>query len=194
MELPVLDLFVLSMLDRGCQTPYDLHRDGKLSLGAISPSLSRLLKEKFVTRVEEENATKRPRHNYKVTAAGKRQARTGWQAYLNSNQALTDLDALLRIVDLALHYKADRNQAVRLLKDAGLQRHRQAQRLSIAAQDPGTVVYVQLRTRCDSDRLLSEGTTLLAFAKELGSKTPRSSLLRDNPTLLDYTKVSQKGE
>ncbi len=193
MALSVLDVFVLSMLDRGCQTPYDLHRDGNLSLGAISPSLSRLLKEKLVTRVEGQSATKRPRHNYKATAAGRRLARTGWQTYLDSGRGPTDLDALLRIVDLALHYKAARTQIVRLLKNAGIQRHRQAQKLSIEALDPGAV-YVRLRVRCDADRLWAEGTALLTVAKELGSKLPRSPSTLGDPTLSEYLKVSQKVE
>src|SRR5579871_2443854 len=82
MEPSVLDVFILSMLDRGCETPYDLHRHGNLSLGAISPSLSRLLKEKLATRVEEVNATRRPRHRYALTRSGKQKARLGWKQIL----------------------------------------------------------------------------------------------------------------
>src|ERR1700733_14201594 len=38
----VLDLFILSLLDRGLETPYDLNRQGGLSLGSTVPALRRL--------------------------------------------------------------------------------------------------------------------------------------------------------
>jgi hypothetical protein len=43
MKLSVLDLFALSMLQRGLTTPYDLLRDAGLSQSASLPALSRLL-------------------------------------------------------------------------------------------------------------------------------------------------------
>src|ERR1035441_10434725 len=101
MTLSVLDLFLLSMLDRGAQSPYDLHRAAGVSLGASVPSLRRLTASKLVTRTEGTAATNRPRHSYKLTAAGKQAAKAGWTTYFQEASAGVDLDSLLRIVDMA---------------------------------------------------------------------------------------------
>ena len=42
MSLSVLDLFVLSLFDRGLETPYDLQRQAGVSLGSSVPALRRL--------------------------------------------------------------------------------------------------------------------------------------------------------
>ena len=75
----VLDLYVLSLLDRGLETPYSLQREGGLSLGASTPSLRRLSTAHLVKRKEEQGSTNRPRHAYALTATGRDIARTGWQ-------------------------------------------------------------------------------------------------------------------
>lgn len=50
MIVSVLDIFLLSMLDRGAQSPYELQRMAGVSLGASVPSLRRLTASKLVTR------------------------------------------------------------------------------------------------------------------------------------------------
>ncbi len=103
MPLPVLDLFVLSLLDRGLETPYDLQKRAGLSLGATTPSLRRLLDAKLVTRSKDSGPGKRPRHAYELTARGKEEARQGWKLYLSPEHLPNDLDSILRIIDLAIH-------------------------------------------------------------------------------------------
>jgi DNA-binding PadR family transcriptional regulator len=170
MPLSVLDLYILSMFDRGCETPYDLHRDANLSLGAISPCVSRLLKAKLVTRVEEVNATRRPRHRYALTRAGKQQARTGWKEYLQSDTAPTDVDSVLRLADVAHYYKAGVHQIIKLLNSAGKKRLSRAEQLSIAVRGTEGTTYADLKNRIDGDRLSAEGSALIRIAEELDGR------------------------
>src|SRR5690349_23253163 len=113
MKLSVLDIFVLSMLDRGAETPYDLHRSEGLSLGASLPSLKRLKSEGFVTVSRSKSSKKRPRHQYRLTESGTQQARNAWKSYLSDAASNDDLDSILRIVDLAVYYQADKRKIKR---------------------------------------------------------------------------------
>ena len=173
MEPSVLDVFILSMLDRGCETPYDLHRHGNLSLGAISPSLSRLLKEKLATRVEEVNATRRPRHRYALTRSGKQKARLGWKQILLSGEVPSDMDSLLRLADLANHYKAPARLTVKMLESAGRQRLAKAEQLSITVRETTANTYGDMRNRMDSARLRAEGDALLSLAEAFRGRSRR---------------------
>lgn len=96
----VLDLFILSLLDRGLQTPYDLQRRGGLSLGSAIPALARLEGAGLVRKRDVVGASKRPRHGYKVSAAGLKLARSGWIALLK-DPSPSDLDAVLRVISVA---------------------------------------------------------------------------------------------
>ena len=70
----VLDLFILSLLDRGLETPYDLQRQGGLSLGSTVPALRRLAAAGLIRKREASEASKRPRHSYQLYAAGRNRA------------------------------------------------------------------------------------------------------------------------
>ncbi len=122
MNLSVLNVFVLSLLDRGLKTPYSLQREGGLSLGATTPSLRRLSAARLVAREDGENATRRPRYEYRLTAAGRKAARTGWREHFDEVRIASDVDSVLRLVDLAVHYGAKRNEIVVFLKRAAEQR------------------------------------------------------------------------
>ena len=89
----ILDSYILSLLERGLETPYELQRQGGLSLGASTPALRRLLKAKLVTRDEKASATNRPRHVYKVTRSGGETARLAWKPFLGTENLPPDLDS-----------------------------------------------------------------------------------------------------
>ena len=91
MNLSVLDAFILSLLDRGLETPYDLQRQGGLSLGASTPELLRLVKAELVKRAEGASSTNRPRHQYQLTTTGKREARAAWKPFLNDSEPPPDI-------------------------------------------------------------------------------------------------------
>jgi hypothetical protein len=63
-------------------------------------------------------AKNRPRHEYKLTPAGKQAAQSGWKAHFQETSAGIDLDSLLRIVDVAFHYGADKKKIKSFLKHA----------------------------------------------------------------------------
>lgn len=168
MTLSVLDVFLLSMLDRGAQSPYDLQRTAGVSLGASVPSLRRLTAGKLVTRTEGTAATNRPRHAYKLTAAGKQAARSGWKPFLDSDDPPSDLDSLLRVVDLAAHYRADKPKIRSFLKRAAERKSQLAQHAdlsSTATRSGDRGLYMSMRAHCDAARLHAEADTLVKLAR-----------------------------
>jgi DNA-binding PadR family transcriptional regulator len=173
MTLPILDLFLLSLLDRGAQSPYELQRAGGVSLGASLPSLRRLTASKLVTRSEGTAATNRPRHEYKLTPSGKQAARSGWKTHFQETSANSDIDSLLRIVDMALHYRAEKIRIKAFLKHAAETRMLMAEKASLADRGLAStdkVPYMKMRACCDAARLSAEAETLLRLAASFGSK------------------------
>ena len=171
--MSVLDLFLLSMLDRGAQSPYELQRMAGVSLGASVPSLRRLTASKLVTREEGTAATNRPRHEYKVTAAGKQAARTGWKTYLQETSTGIDLDSLLRIVDMAVHNRAEKKTIKSFLKQASVARALMAEKAGLAEKgfaSPDMPSYMRMRASCDAIRLRAESDALSSLAASLGSQ------------------------
>lgn len=170
MNLSVLDLFLLSMLDRGAKSAYDLHRRAAISLGASTPSLRKLLENKLVTRQEGKSPTNHRRYTFELTVAGREQARKGWKSWLARDNGVTDLDSVLRIVDMALHYGKDPGRVKRFLKSAGhakllvARQHEVANRTSQGSPKP---TYVSMRNRCDENRLRTEADALFRIASEI---------------------------
>jgi len=173
MTLSVLDLFLLSMLDRGAQSPYELQHMAGVSLGASVPSLRRLTASKLVTREDGTAATNRPRHEYKVTATGKQAARTGWKVYFQEASTGLDLDSLLRIVDLASHYRAEKKTIKLFLKQAAGARALMAEKAGLAEKgfaSPDKASYMRMRASCDAIRLRAEADALSSLATSIGSQ------------------------
>jgi DNA-binding PadR family transcriptional regulator len=171
MTLSVLDVFLLSMLDRGAESPYDLQRAAGISLGASVPSLRRLTASKLVTRTEGTAATNRPRHSYKLTAAGKQAARIGWKTYLQEASTGLDLDSLLRIVDMAFHYRAEKKTIKSFLKQAAGARALMAEKAGLAEKgfaSPDVASYMRMRASCDATRLRAEAEALSSLATSIG--------------------------
>src|ERR1700674_192044 len=133
MSLSVLDVFVLSLLDRGLETPYDLQRQGGLSLGASTPALQRLVKGNLVVRAESASATNRPRHLYQLTPTGKREARAAWKPFLEGNDSPPDIDSILRIADMAAHHGAEKPKIRSFLKRAAERKSQLAQHADLSS-------------------------------------------------------------
>ncbi len=153
-----LELFILSCIDRQLQTPYDLSRQAGLSLGATTPALKRLLKAGLVKRTVGSTSSRRPRHEYELTPAGRQLARSGWKQYLRDPNPDSDLDALFRILDMASHYGSSKSA----MKDF-LVRAMEARRKSTGVwaaiaeqrQDTG-FLYLRLKAELDTVRSTSE--------------------------------------
>ena len=173
MNSSVLDLFILSALDRGCVTPYDLQRVAGISLGGSLPALRRLLKSKMVAKSQSKTGTNRPRHHYRLTTSGKVAAETAWWPYINQEFDLPgDLDSVLRLTDMAVHYGADKRKISSFLKLAAKQRRALAAQAELkisqaGKRDPQQLSYSAMRLRCDASRLRAEAETLVAIAESI---------------------------
>ena len=163
---PVLDLYILAKLDQGLETPYDLQREAALSLGAIVPALRRLSARKLVTKAEGVTATRRPRHCYRLTKAGKDAVESGWKGLLNEDDIPSDLDALLRLVDVAQQYGAKKSRLIKFLRAAAERRISLAVRLTGAVGiKPGEPFsYRNTRVKVEIERLQAEERALTAIA------------------------------
>jgi DNA-binding PadR family transcriptional regulator len=164
-----LNAFILSLLDRGQQTPYDLHSVGAVSLGASLPALRDLTKERLVTRAINRRSGKRARHEYTLTAAGRETARSAWQSYLDGDPVALDLDSLLRIADMALYYGGNRAKIGTLLSLAARHRQSLGKQAEIATAGPisnAQHLYSTMRAACDVKRFLGEANALTELAKK----------------------------
>ena len=173
MPQSVLDLFILSMFDRGFETGYDLQRVAGLSLGSSIPALRRLEAAGLVRKTGAVGTSKRPRHGYKVSEAGRKLARTAWIPLLKYPPP-TDLDALLRLADLASHYGTTATAIASLLRRSAKDRALLSKRASAGKVKEGapSLLYLATRNGWDSGRLAAEARFLTALAKSV-SALPR---------------------
>ena len=175
MSLSILDIFLLTMFDRGAQSPYDLQRGAGISLGASVPSLRRLTASKLVSWEEGRAATNRPRHEYRLTASGKAAARTAWKPFFEADDTPADIDSILRLVDMAAHYGADKRNIRAFLKRAAEAKSlmaKQAGLSSKATREADKVSYTGMRIRCDASRLEAEAETLRRIGELFRPKAP----------------------
>jgi DNA-binding PadR family transcriptional regulator len=117
----VLDVYLLSLIDRGQCTKYDLQRRGGVSLGSSTPALRRLRLAGLITEEETDDGTMRIRQILKLTSAGRRIGRQAWREYFDKDAEL-DIEAILRIVDIASHSGASKRQIVGFLDGMASQR------------------------------------------------------------------------
>ena len=189
MRLPVLDLYVLSLLERGLETAYSFQREVGLSLGASTPSLRRLAAARLVKRKKEEGTTNRPRHVYTLTSAGRELARNAWREYFQAGRLPSDLDSILRWSDMAAHYGASATEVAQFLKTASERTAASARRAAAADADNG-LLYLSMRSRCEAARLKAESAVLGQMAAEIS--TARSRLLRSRKKSQSTSGVTQK--
>lgn len=123
MSNSVLDIYLLSLIDRGLCTKYDLQRRGGVSLGSSTPALKRLQNAGLVTEQEAEEDTKRIRQILKLTPAGRRVVRKGWRQHFDVEVNL-DVEAILRVIDIAADEAAPRGDIIDFLKAMSSQRNR----------------------------------------------------------------------
>jgi DNA-binding PadR family transcriptional regulator len=169
----ILDYYLLSMIDRGTNTSYELLRKAGLSLGASTPSLRRLLKAGLISLQMEEETSMRPRHQYALTDHGKRSVREAWKTLLVARSIPPDLDSILRVVDMALHYGGDRRKIAVFLLEASRDRQRLAGKAAIdSTQD---ISYVGMRKKCDARRMSGEAEELRDLAQRVKPHRTRPS-------------------
>ena len=170
----VLDLFILSLLDRGLETPYDLNRQGGLSLGSTVPALRRLESAGLIKRKAPVGSSKRPRHWFQLSVTGKKLARSGWKVHLKASSH-PDFDAVLRVVDMAQHYLAKPIDIVAFLEAAASERRSQARpRASGPSDTYNSFGLVTTRESWDVVRLRAEAKFLIGWGESLGKPLPKT--------------------
>src|SRR3978361_2293581 len=107
-----LDLFILALIDSGISTPYEFQKTAGLSQGATIPALQRLLDAQLV---RQGRPGVRGRTDYKVSAAGKRALRDGWQPLIEAGPS-GDPDSDLRVALLAMLGSGNRLLAAGFLR------------------------------------------------------------------------------
>ena len=123
MDLSILELYILTLLDRGLRSKYELQREGGVSLGSSTPALKRLRAAGLITQQHSDDGTKRVRQIVTLTAAGHNVAHQGWRQHFDENAKL-DVEAILRIVEIARYRAASRSQIIGFLKAMASQRNR----------------------------------------------------------------------
>jgi DNA-binding PadR family transcriptional regulator len=161
----VLDLFILSVLDRGLETPYDLNRQGGLSLGSTVPALKRLETAGLVRKKAAVGLSRRPRHWFQLSAAGRKLARGGWIPLLKDPPS--DFDAVLRLADMAQYYRARPADIVTFLEAAAAER-RSSARVFEPREMRDSLRLVATRETWDVARLRAEAKFLEGLAKSFG--------------------------
>ena len=95
----VLDLYIMSLVERCLKTAYELHIHGKISLGSALPALKRLKANGALRPDVSDTGTNKHRQPYLLTAAGRARLRAGEKGLLFQNPP-TDIDMILRILDI----------------------------------------------------------------------------------------------
>jgi DNA-binding PadR family transcriptional regulator len=171
----VLDLFILSLFDRGYETAYDLQRHADVSLGSSVPALRRLEKANFVKRTAQVGSSKRLRHRFELTAAGRKLARGGWISLLK-DQSPSDFDSILRLVDVAQHYQAKVVDVAAFLDAASSARRTSARSSRTAFREThGPLGIVATREAWETSRVKVEAKFLADLAKSVRQKAPRGA-------------------
>jgi DNA-binding PadR family transcriptional regulator len=170
-EPSVLDIFILSLLDRGFETTYDLQRQAGLSLGSTVPALRRLEAKRLIARQETLTAGARPKHSFTLTASGKKLARTGWKPFFKANRT-DDLDATLRIAEMARADNVDPGEIRKFLERSSRTRLDSAKKQgSVAAE--GSLDYVTTRSLWNRARLEAEAKFLAGLTEGYRKPTNR---------------------
>jgi hypothetical protein len=132
-------------------------------LGSSSPALMRMQKAKLLIQDVDSSHGKRPRHDLKLSAAGKKFAREGWRSQLDNLDGDTEL--VLRLADMASHYGAKPSEISKLLLTAASRRSRMA-RSNSATRDAQTdsLAIAAVQSRWEQAKSQAETRFLLRLA------------------------------
>jgi DNA-binding PadR family transcriptional regulator len=175
----VLDCFILSLLDRGLETPYDLQRVGGISVGSSLPALRRLELSLCIKRKAVTNVGNRVRHGYRVLAEGKRLARDGWRLHLEDD-GTKDIEAIFRLIDIAHFQNAEPSVIAKLLEPAIAARTTRSKKTHAKSRESsGSDIYRTLREDWSMARLAAEGKFLAGLANAISKSPPTAT--QDEP-------------
>jgi len=170
----ITELFLLSLIDRGLRSRYELQRRAGVSLGSSSPALIRMQAAKLVVQDVGSSQGKRPRHELKLSVAGKKLAREGWRTQLDNLDG--DIESVLRLVDIASHYGAKPSEISKLLVTAASRRPRVARSGSPTRDaQTDTLAIAAAQARWELAKSQAETRFLLKLASAFADKSTRST-------------------
>ena len=177
--MTTLDLFILSLLERGVTTPYSLLSRAGISLGASRPALQRLAGHGLI---REMGQGPRGRREFKLTRAGEAEV-ANLDRYLDTamSEQYRDRDSVLRLCCCALEMGRT-PQAVQLLRKAAEECHERsrARRKELPDLPAGADLpkrYVYSMAVCEAARLETDARSFRTLAARFG-KLPKSSQTR----------------
>jgi DNA-binding PadR family transcriptional regulator len=154
---------------------YDPKLKNAYSLGSTVPALKRLESAGLIKKKEAVGAGKRPRHNYQLSAAGRTRAQKDWKIYLNTLNPM-DLDAVLRVADMARYYNAKTADIADFLRGAVAERiARGISRRSDSDGRRSSLTHMTTLIAWNRARLKAEAKFLAALAKPAKSTTASRS-------------------
>jgi hypothetical protein len=120
---------------------------------------------------------KRPRHELKLAAAGKRLARSGWKIHLRESDA-GDIESALRLADMAAHYGAKPSEISKFLGTAASRRLELSRAIAPAGDFRSGMTVVDMQARWASARQQAEASFLSKLADSYSSRKPIMSTKR----------------
>jgi DNA-binding PadR family transcriptional regulator len=164
-----LDLFVLALIHGDVSTPYALQKEAGLSPGATIPAIQRLLQGGLI---RQGKAGLRGRTESRITAAGRKQLKSGWRILIDEGPS-GDLDADLRVALLAMSEGNAYTSAVQMLKQSAAKLLEMGQAVSRDGKSDVPVALAGLyrELRSVSVKALLEGQA--AAATRIADSLPR---------------------
>jgi DNA-binding PadR family transcriptional regulator len=162
----LLELHLLSLLDRGAETSYDFLQAG-VSLGSSIPALRRMEVAGLVRGKRSAEIGRRQRHSFSLTGKGRKMVVRAGVGLLRQPPP-TDFDSILRVIDIAHGIDAAVPEIVSFLNSAIQDRLALAK--SAAGWNGGqddALRFKVTRNGWDAARLKAEARFLSEIAKSL---------------------------
>lgn len=183
MSPTILDLFILSLIDRGLKSKYELQRKGGVSLGSSSPAIKRLQTLKLIVQIVSGGPGKRPRHELELSPGGRRLVHRGWQKLLIEMHN-ADLQSALRLVDMANHYGGKRSEIDEFLRNNASNRATTSKLPSAVQRREGHGLnIIGMENKWNSIRLRTEARFLreLAGSSDSPTRATKPRLAKQSP-------------
>ena len=163
----LLDVYILSLFDRGFETAYDLQTQGGISLGSSVPALERMESFGLIERKASAKPGRRKRYAFSLTEKGRQIVQRCWASLL-ATPPPGDLDSVLRAVDILKAYRVAPRKIVKYLSRASADRAELAAKAarSDSSSTPG-MAYLAHRRAWDLQRSRAEAKFLAQLAKSV---------------------------
>lgn len=187
----IIDRYVLYLIESGIDTQYEMLREVGVSLGASTPCLNRLIKGGFVSKLKRKTG-KRAKFEFSITAAGKSVLRADISALLSPLNAARDMDSIIRLLEMATHYRVARKATMNFLNQVMEERQR---RVGAGAARGSKRLAVVWRQLWDVKRLKADVDFLIELQGRIPNHDQRKGKVPDGMETMSFDsgdKLSQK--